>query len=62
MTSKLQTLAPVLVVLEGGYNLKSISLAAESVLCALIGKEGPRETTLKHSEMKDRCWLPQYYH
>lgn len=58
MTTKLMTLAPLIVVLEGGYNLKSISWAAESVVCALMGEEGPRETKIPVEKMKNSCWLP----
>jgi acetoin utilization deacetylase AcuC-like enzyme len=36
LTKKLMKIAPLIVVLEGGYNLKSISWAAESVMAALV--------------------------
>lgn len=62
MTRKLQKLAPLLAVLEGGYNLKSISWASEAVVSALLDEEGPRETALTDDEVKWKCWLPDYYH
>lgn len=41
MTAQLQSVAPLAVLLEGGYNLKATALGTEASLRVLLGEQPP---------------------
>lgn len=50
-------------VLEGGYNLESISLSAEGVMRALLGDEKyPEELEIPEKQIRYRCYLEEVMH
>lgn len=54
---------PMLVVLEGGYNLESISNSAEAVMRALVHDEQyPEQIEVSDKHIKYKCQLPEPIH
>jgi hypothetical protein len=63
MTSLLRSVAPLVMLLEGGYNLKSTAACAESCVRALLGGRSRCCACCRHPCSKQRhcaCMLPRH--